>query len=190
MIHNISSTVSDWLVQSKIIAQNDYDLFEYAVYSFLWGLTPTFIAVALGLLSGMLSESLILIIPIILIRKFSGGFHLESPKHCIILSVTILAIALGIVRVITVIKCKEILSIMVIGAIISISFHSPIDCDARKLTHSEKALFQKIARIFSIFAFFIYIVLVLSDKIAGYSAWGVGVVVTALLQVPCILKTK
>ena len=185
-MQSFSSSIADWLVQSKIITKHDHDLFDYAVYSLLWGLTPVLLALILGLLSGMLYESIFLITPIILLRKFSGGYHLESAKHCMILSTTILALALGAVRIITIIKCNELLTIMVFFAIISICFNSPIDSDARRLTKKEKVIFKKLARIVSIFTLLIYTFLLMSGWSTSCSAWGVGIVVVALLQVPSI----
>jgi len=190
MMHRISSLVSHWLIQNKVITKHDHELFSYAVYSLLWGLMPVLIMVFLGLLSGMLYESMVLIIPVILIRKFSGGYHLESPKHCLVLSILTLVLALGAVQIIIKAKCKIFLTILVFWALLSICYHSPIDSDARKLSQIEKLVFRKIARVLSILAFLLYIVFLLVGHTSSYSALGGGIVVTALLQVPCILLRK
>ena len=91
MIRELTSGIAKWLEQEGAISGEDNGLFSYAVYSLLFGLLPIFIAVVLGLAFGMLREGLLMITPFMLIRKFSGGYHLDSPKLCVILSTALLA---------------------------------------------------------------------------------------------------
>lgn len=93
MIQELSSRVAKWLEQEEAISGKDNGLFSYAVYSLLFGLLPIFIVTILGLAFGMLREGLLMITPFMLIRKFSGGYHLNSLKMCITFSTVLLALA-------------------------------------------------------------------------------------------------
>ena len=93
MIRELSSKIAKWLEQEGVISGKDNGLFSYAVYSLLFGLLPIFIVVVLGLAFRMVREGLLMITPFMLIRKFSGGDHLASPKLCVLLSSILIAIA-------------------------------------------------------------------------------------------------
>lgn len=100
MIRELSSRVAKWLEQEGVISSEDKGLFSYAVYSLLFGLLPIFIIGLLGLALGMLREGFLMIIPFMLIRKFSGGYHLNSSKICIILSVTLLTLVMQYIKLV------------------------------------------------------------------------------------------
>lgn len=79
MIARMSSIIVKWLLHAGAISENDRELYEYAAYSFLFSLLPLILIMLLGCASGMLLEGVLMIVPFILVRKFSGGFHLQSP---------------------------------------------------------------------------------------------------------------
>ena len=175
-------------MQTDAIPREDYHLFHYAMYSFLWGLIPAYISILLGLCTNMLKESIVMIIPVIILRKFSGGYHLTSQKKCIILSTAVLSIALFFVRITILLICKTLLTVTVTIATISICCNSPIDSEARKLNYHQKIVYRKIARIIAIGVYSIYIMLILRGQLMTYSALGIGIIVPALLQIPCMRK--
>ena len=99
MIAKIAAAVSEWLVAQGAVTDKDKKLFAYAVYSFLFGMMPIFIIVILGLFFNMVLEGLLLITPFMLLRKFSGGYHLKSSIVCTITSTSLLLISLLAVRI-------------------------------------------------------------------------------------------
>lgn len=174
--------------QEGVISVKDKELFSYAVYSLLFGLLPIFIVVILGLVFGMLQEGLLMITPFMLIRKFSGGYHLNSPKHCILLSSILIGIALLCVKSVQDVGKTNMLSLVVLISVIGLCACSPIDNGAKKLAEKERIVFGQIARLLSIIMFTIYLVLGITAPISYTASLGVGLTLSALLQVPCILK--
>lgn len=85
MIRFVSSALTAWLVREKAILTKDTQLYAYAVYSLIWGLLPVIISLLLGVLFGLVIESLVLVLTFILLRKFSGGFHLSRKLHFLII---------------------------------------------------------------------------------------------------------
>lgn len=98
MIRFVSSALTAWLVREKAILTEDTQLYAYAVYSLIWGLLPIIISLLLGMLFGLVIESLVLVLPFILLRKFSGGFHLKSPALCLLCSTALLSGALMAIK--------------------------------------------------------------------------------------------
>ena len=92
MITKMSSAIAKWLLHAGAISESDRELYEYAAYSFLFSLLPLCLIVILGCITGMVIEGLLMILPFMLIRKFSGGFHLKSPGICLVSSTLLLSV--------------------------------------------------------------------------------------------------
>lgn len=187
MIRELSSKVAKWLEQEGAISGEDNGLFSYAVYSLLFGLLPVFIVVILGLAFGMLREGLLMITPFMLLRKFSGGFHLKSSGLCLATTTSVLAFAMGLIKYIVYWGQTEIVSFSVCLSVVSLCIFSPVDNMARNLSDKERIVFRKIARILSIIFLAVYFFLSLNTELRYTSAFGVGILLVSLLQFPCIV---
>lgn len=190
MISSISSRIVKWLLQAGAISENDRELYEYAAYSFLFSLLPLVLVIALGYISGMFLESVLLILPFMLIRKFSGGFHLQSSGVCFVSSTLLLLAFLFLIRLVSAKQCFGLFSFFVAVSAVQIFFCSPVDNEARRLSVKERLVFRKTARIMSASFFAVYIVLVLFKQTRFSVPLGAGIILTALLQVPCFFIGK
>ena len=188
MIAKIAAAVSEWLVAQGAVTDKDKKLFAYAVYSFLFGMMPIFIIVILGLFFNMVLEGLLLITPFMLLRKFSGGYHLKSSIVCTITSTSLLLISLLAVRIASSHNASNILSIMVALSTITLFLLSPIDSDARRLSVKERKVFRLIARIFTCIFLLFYFLLLLFGQIDIATPIGIGMIIPATLQLPCLVQ--
>ncbi len=188
MITKIAAAVSDWLVAQGAVTDKDKSLFAYAVYSFLFGLVPVLIIVVLGFIFSMLAEALLLITPFMLLRKFSGGYHLKSPLVCVISSTGLLTLSLLSVRLITTYDTVFILSTLVILSAVVLFVLSPIDSEARRLTAKETRVFRLIARVMTSVFLVVYLLFFLFGHTNIAAPIGVGMIVPAILQLPCIIQ--
>ena len=188
MISKISTAVSEWLVAQGAVTVKEKNLFSYAVYSFLFGMMPIFIIVILGLIFGMLPEGLLLITPFMLLRKFSGGYHLESSIVCTVTSTSLLTISLLAVRAVKTSGTILILSVLVVFSAITLFLLSPIDSKARHLSAKERMVFGHIARVITSVFLLIYFMLVLLDQTGIAAPIGIGMIIPATLQLPCLVQ--
>lgn len=186
MIKALSAGVAEWLEKEGVVLRKDQALFGYAVYSFLFGMLPILLAFVFGGLFRMLRESLIMILPFMLIRKFSGGYHLSDPKKCVIFSSLLLSLALWGVKLFLASPNAILLSSLVLLSTLSLWLLSPIDNDARKLSEGERRTFRKIVRILSVVTLAVYLVLQATAPKSYSVPVGVGIVLVAVLQLPCI----
>ena len=79
MIRFVSRAVAKWLLKHGAISVNEKELYEYGIYSFLFTLTPLFLVLMVSIPLNMAVEGVLLITPFILLRKFAGGFHFQTP---------------------------------------------------------------------------------------------------------------
>lgn len=188
MLNKLSNAVSTWLVNQKVIKTSEDDLYSYAFYSLIFGLAPVIIVIILGLLFNMLSEALIFIIPFMVIRKFSGGFHLKKPGICVVCSTLLLSFSLGVIKYVISFEQSAVLTTCVIISALIVFLFSPIDSEARKLSLKEKKFFGTTAKVLIIFFSVVYFTTLLLSPIQISSSIGVGIVLVATLQLPCLIK--
>lgn len=190
MIRKIAAIVSARLVEAKVIKGDDRSLYEFAAYSLLFGLLPVFLTLIYSSIMGLLLEGILMIIPFMLIRKFSGGFHLESSKICFCFSSAIIIVSLIAIEYLM--KANNILipSVGVVISTVIICVFSPIDSDARKLSAKEIRTFGMIARILATLFSIIYFSLLFFRKCDLAIPIGVGAIMPALLQIPCFFSKK
>ena len=186
MIQKLSSGAAKWLEQEGAISAKDKELFSYAVYSLLFGLLPVFIITILGLAFGMLREGLLMIFPFMLIRKFSGGYHLNSPKLCISFSTALLTFSMRFIKIISCGGHLPLLTVLVALSVICLCAFSPVENSSRKLTKKERQLFSKISCILAIVALLGYLVMCETIPIQYSTVFGVGILLVAMLELPCV----
>ena len=90
MIKRLAAVTAKWLLQAGAISASDVELYEYSIYGFLFTLCPLGLVLIISMFLHMVVEGILLIIPFILIRKFCGGFHFQSPAFCGIVSTLVL----------------------------------------------------------------------------------------------------
>lgn len=186
MIHAVSLTLAEWLTKERAISENDRPLFAYAVYSLLFGLSPMLIAIILGLIFNMLCEGVVMIIPFIIIRKFSGGQHLKSSVSCFIISTCLLTVAFHAMQSIFKHRDVCVLSVIVLASIISICIFSPIESPSRKISPTQANFFRFVARILSVVFGCTYFLFVAIGNKNMAIPLGVGIAIPAVLQLPCL----
>lgn len=188
MISALSSALAEWLSKENVIPENDRSLFAYAVYSLLFGLLPILIALILGLFFDMVCEGIVLIVPFIIIRKFSGGKHVKSPVTCLILSSSLLAITFGAIQFTFNSGCVSILTISVLLSVLVICILSPVDSSERELTPRQARFFGTIARLLSVLFCGMYLLFITVNRLDIAIPLGMGILLPALLQLPCLLS--
>ena len=82
-----------------------------------------------------------------------------------------------------------VLTEVVILSIISLFVNSPIESAARKLTDKEKARFRGIVRFLTGMILVLYILLLLFNQPQKAIPIGMGIIITAFLQIPSLLIT-
>ena len=188
MISKAASTISAWLLSSGAISEKDRSLYEYAAYSFIFSLAPLVIVAIIGSIIGMLAEGIILILPFMFIRKFSGGYHLKSSRICFVTSTLVIILFLLLVEYIISENLINYFAPFVIACTIQIYIISPIGSDARQLSLQELLVFRKIARIIVIAIACIFLLAYVLSLNTFAICIGGGIALTAVLQWPCMVK--
>ena len=188
MIHFVSRAVAKWLLKHGAISVNEKELYEYSIYSFLFTLTPMFLVLMVSTPLNMAVEGVLLITPFILLRKFAGGFHFQTPLPCIIVSTLVLLGCLLEIRVILEYGTFIIHTLLVYASIVPICILSPIDSENRQLSAKEKSIFHRTAIVLAAINTALYSLLLILRTVEIAIPLGTGMILTALLQLPCLFE--
>ena len=188
MIRFVSRAVAKWLLKHGAISVNEKELYEYGIYSFLFTLTPLFLVLMVSIPLNMAVEGVLLITPFILLRKFAGGFHFQTPLPCIIVSTVVLLGCLLEIRVILEYGSFIIHTLLVYASIVPICILSPIDSENRQLSAKEKSAFHRIAIVLATINAALYSLLLILRTVEIAISLGTGMILTTLLQLPCLFE--
>lgn len=179
--------LAKWLVRQDAIEEKDREAYEYSIYCILLTIAPLFLSVAVSMVVGDLKGSMILVLPFLIIRKFSGGFHAKHIYSCLTASSLLLAacfyMALHVPN-------NVLLGSVVTAAFFSLVILSPIDSESRRLEPEEKDRRKKHTAILAAIFLIAYAVLSLchADVYAVHIA--IGVILAAGLQWPCFRQAN
>lgn len=185
MLEKCAVSLTNWLVVNGSINEDEKDLYVYASQSLFLLMLPVLMAMIIGIILGDVGNSIFLVIPFMMIRKFSGGYHADSSSRCFVYSWIILFI---FVYLAVNISWSFMLGLITLCAIISLCLFSPIDSENRKLKKKERAQYKKCTIILNVCVGVSIILLLLVKQKTIACSLALGIIMTAVLQMPCIYK--
>ncbi len=141
MFGRVSEKISDNMVKSGLVRDEDKELYLFGIQQGLILLLNIGTTIVMGLLSGTLLELAIFTIALIALRSYSGGYHAETPQRCYIVSSLVTAVAVFLFKYIVLNKLKYIILLVLSGAVIVI--FSPVDSENNPLDELEKKIYRK-----------------------------------------------
>lgn len=185
MIEKCANIIADWLINCKVVEETDKELYSYAVYSILLSLSPLALAIGFGICMGCVRQSVTIIMPFVIIRKFSGGYHTKHAWSCLIWSCLLLLLCIVMSFYI---KCGWGTALITVGAAVSLVCFSPIDNENRTLNQEEYSRYKRITAVLVI-TFLFMDALLFAFQLHTYSICvSIGIVLSAGLQLPHIFK--
>ena len=128
-----------------------------------------------------------LIFPFVMIRKFSGGYHTKNLWSCVIGSSILLLLCIHLsMHVAFSWKMGVITGISAVSLVV----FSPVENTNRALDESERRAYKRTTFLllmgFTAMAFILFM-----EKYDNYLVCiSIGIQLTAILQMPCVLKNK
>ena len=183
-MEKLSIFITKWFINKNLLPEEDEELYAYAVNCFLISASPLLLIIIFGACLNLIWEGIILIIPFITIRSFSGGIHSKTPGKCFLISTGILLTMLILTKMIS---NSNLLSVILLGASISLIFHSPIESENKPLNTIEKKTYKKITTVCTIIFVSIYLIMGYMKLNTFAVSIALGVILTASLQIPCLI---
>lgn len=177
--------IAKWLINHEAIRREEYDLYVYAAHSLIMTLAPLGLALLIGVVLGHTATAVTIILPFMVIRKFSGGYHAKKAWVCLIGSSLILGGCICASEYIT--YSNGLISVMLIAAVL-LRLNSPIESENRRLDVQERRMYKKVTVVLVILSVLISLVCYRCGRERVAVNLAVGVILTGVLQVPCLWR--
>ena len=148
MFSSIAEKITIHLESNNAFKSEDRAIYQYGIQQGLSIMLNLSTTLLLGIVTGMIWESIIFLAAYMLLRRYAGGFHAKTPARCYIYSsVMVLLALLGIKYM-----CDSILisiCMFIVGSLIIFLF-SPIEDKNKPLDAAEQLVYQKRTRFYLI----------------------------------------
>lgn len=156
MLTNLCQIIVDFFIKEDIVSEEQRDVYQYGVELSISTLIGLFIVLAIGVLNGRFTESVIFYIVFCLTRAFCGGFHAHSHLLCKVTFICILILVLIMDLVLDNIKIYYWFVLYLYSLIIVCAF-APVENPNKKLTSYDK----KRCKIISIILMVVWLVVMI-----------------------------
>ncbi len=184
-MNRCSEAIAGWLVKCEAIEETDRELYSYAIKSFFLSAFLVFLSALMGLFRGCMDQGIIIVMPFMTLRKYCGGYHAKKLRSCLLSSSLLLLFCIELSR-----HCKygwQLVTFAIIS-VISLIIFSPIDNENRPLDQKDFKHYKKITLIIVLLMGLIAGVMAVAKLYTYAACICIGIMLSAGLQVPCILK--
>ncbi len=141
---NIITKLGDIFERNEIVKSDEKELFTYGLQQGLIMILNIVSSIVIGILFGMVWESILFMVAYIPLRSYAGGYHARTQTRCYILSIGIMGAVLWGIKFIdwTNFNC---LVLALIGGLIIFIF-APRGDENKPLDELEKVVYKSRAR--------------------------------------------
>lgn len=156
----LSKKIVNSLVENKIVNFEDKQLYEYGLHQGVVMILNIITTIGIGIIFGMIWQSILFMIVYIPLRIYSGGYHSKTQTRCYIFSIGLTIVALLLMKMIywTNFLC---ISTTVISAMIILVL-APVEDSNKPLDTIELKVYKErtiMILIFDVYVLFIFILL-------------------------------
>jgi accessory gene regulator B len=141
LIEKISNKIGNKIALNLNLDKDNEEIIIYGAFNLLQTLWAILCVVILGIIFKVLVQALIVAFTAAILRKYSGGAHASSPNKCAgIGAVIVVGFALVIDKVFMLFNIKIIVSLVMLGLVISyyiINKLAPVDSPAKPIVKLE-----------------------------------------------------
>lgn len=136
----MSEKICQYLINKQYIAEEDKELYTYAIFNILSRLAPFLVIIPFCIIINKVLLCTIICYTFMCLRKYSGGYHCKTPFSCFIFSCVII---IGITLLSMYLPYSSItIVVYAISTLIS-AILAPAKTENRELTHIEKKNYKK-----------------------------------------------
>lgn len=132
------------LVNMEIISSADREVYLYGVHLLFAAFINVLSTICIGILMGMVWESILFLITFIPIRTYAGGYHARTQGQCYVISLIINLLAMFVIK--WSIDYSVIRFAVFAISQIGIFLVAPVDNENKVLTDQEKKIYRNCLR--------------------------------------------
>lgn len=145
MISKLSTRLTEKLLSSGTISDQDKELYIYGLFMLISHLIFLIITCIFGLVLKCLLESIIFYIAFMLIRRYAGGYHASTETRCEVLSTLSILACIVVIRLSKIYDFQTVLLLITTLSAVCIFVFCPLDTPEKPLSYKEFKYFRKVS---------------------------------------------
>lgn len=141
MFLKVSQNLSCGMVKHGMVQADNREICRYGIQQIFTILLNMAVTLTIGILMGMVLESILFTAAYIPLRRYAGGFHAKTPRRCCVFSAVLIAAVLLGMKYITVTPYLMVGAWIVFGVIIALL--SPIEDRNKPLDELEVKVYRR-----------------------------------------------
>ncbi|MCR4839023.1 MAG: accessory gene regulator B family protein [Eubacterium sp.] len=187
MIKLLSYRIAHWLERHNAISCEEEPLYRYAAFNVLYAAIPILIMLVIGMVLHVISGTILFIATFVALRKYSGGFHVQSFRTCLCFSILVEFI---FIHLASYIDYAIILIPLIMISSVSLIRFSPIQSASRPLSIDDIVFCKRRIKIILVFLLFFCYLLCITD-LESFAAYPVSATaMVAVFQYPALIHHR
>lgn len=149
MVESCANKITSYLIKKETIDADDYELYQYAFETIVALIIQLSIILIIGFTLNRFTETLLFLVFYCPIRQFSGGFHAENYRRCLLAFMILYLINTNVLEKIIEQRLNLLMIVVTFISFIGIYFLAPQEHRNVPLTAEEKKRYKRITLKFS-----------------------------------------
>lgn len=145
MVESFANKITSFLVYSKAIEDQEYNLYLYGFKTLIAFVINIVVILFVGSMINRFKETLLFLLCYCPIRQFTGGYHADSYKKCLISFILIYLANIFIVERLAHNNLEYFIIVAMLIGYIGIYFLSPLEHRNNPLNYKERKKYRKVA---------------------------------------------
>lgn len=142
---NLSKRFAELMAKNEAIDESEKELYAFGLNYGLMTLLNVITTAFIGIVFGMLWQSLVFMASYIPLRVYAGGYHSKTPQRCYLTSILMIITAVLLIKHIEWTSVGSMIAVLLTGLCVYVL--APADNDNRSLAKVERKVFRKRARL-------------------------------------------
>ena len=175
--------LADIIVENDNSNSTDKEILVYGLTSAIEQGTSILTTAVLGVLFGLLLESLIFLVSFSMIRMYAGGYHCKKPTHCYIMSSVIMVAILTILKFTPIEYITSISIILLLLSTATIIRYAPVETSNKPLDEKEQKHYRRKTIQNMVIEYCIILILFIVQQYRWAYVIILGITITAILVI-------
>ncbi|MDF2611656.1 MAG: putative processing-secretion protein [Lachnospiraceae bacterium] len=137
---SVTKKITDSLINNGVITYQDKDLYTYGLKQGFLMILNIITAILIGILFGMVWQSLVFLLAYIPLRTYAGGYHAKTQLRCYLFSIVIMSAALLGIKLIPLTSFICLIITLISGGVIFLL--APVEDRNKPLDQTERKVFK------------------------------------------------
>ncbi|MGL5716777.1 MAG: accessory gene regulator ArgB-like protein [Paraclostridium sp.] len=182
MVESCANKITSFLICSKTIEEKDYGLYVYAFKTLIAFIVNIMAILFVGYILNRFKETALFLVCYCPIRQFTGGYHADNYKKCLLSFITVYIVNVYIIEILSHYKLDYIIVLMLFISYIGICLLSPLEHRHNPLSKNERKKYRRIAIFLASIVMAFVLIGVNFTNIYKYSIYAASVIICIFIM--------